>query len=161
MVVHVGVDVTHGVVGHTHAIAVVALLGILVHGVYLLQTRVGLSSEVKSLHKDGPRLVVVLPVLDGCEEFEGRGYLFVDRVVEVVVVEKDDLLHPGVAFLFGGSLLLALVDDLVDAEQLVVDIVELEAEVVELPQNVDAISPCRLSERLPVLLGLVSKNRDR
>ena len=161
MVVHVGVDITHGIVGHTHAVAVVALLGVLVHGVYLLQTRIGLSCEVEGLHKDGPRLIIVLPVLHGSEELEGVGCLFVDGVVEVVVVEEDDLLYPGVGLFLEVTLLMTFSDNLVDAAQLVVNVVELLTEVVDLLQDVDTLDTLCLCERLSHLFGLVSKHRDR
>ena len=161
VVVHVGVDITHGVVGHTHAVAVVAHLGVLVHGVYLLHTRVGLSCEVEGFHEYGPGLVVVLPVLCGRQELEGRGHLLVDGVVEVVVVEKYDLQHPGIGFLMRGVLLLAFVDELVDAAQLVVEVVKLETKIVEILQDGDAFRAFGLGQFFTQILRLVGKERDR
>jgi hypothetical protein len=60
-----------------------------------------------------------------------------------------------------GVLLLALVDELVDAAQLVVDVVGLKAEVVELLHDGDAFRPFGLGQFFTQILRLVSKECDR
>ena len=114
-VVHVGIDVTHAVVGHTLSELVVALHGVVVHLLYLLQARIGLAGEVVGIHEDGPRLVIVLPVADGGEEFEGGLGLLVDGVAEVAVVEVYELHDPGVGLLLTVALVVALGDEVVEA----------------------------------------------
>ena len=69
-VIHVGIHVTHGEVGQSHAISVIPLVGIVVHRLYLLQGRIGLSGECIGVNEQRPCLVIVLPLLNVTQELE-------------------------------------------------------------------------------------------
>ena len=60
---HVVVGIAHGVVGQCQTVWVVALSGVLVHQLHLLQPRVHLPHEDIRVHQQRPRLVVVLPAV--------------------------------------------------------------------------------------------------
>ena len=134
---HHGIHVTHGVIAHTHAVFVFALFGIGKHGLGLVHTHDGLARKVVGVDQYRPRLVIVLPVFVRGEDLESGVYLFVDGVVEIVVVEKCHLLHSGIAFFLMVTLSLSLCNPVVNTFDLVVNIIAFETGTIEISVGVD------------------------
>ena len=105
-VVHVQIDVTHRIVGNTHAVLVVTLQGIVEHPLHLLQCLV-LDGTIINLciHQVGPRLIIPVPLLDVCQHLQVFRHVLLHGVAHAPGIEIGGTLGyqrsaAGVVFLF-------------------------------------------------------------
>ena len=62
-VVHIGIDIAHQIIGNTHAVLVVAALGVVEHRLYLAQRHIILAAEHIGVDQIHPVLVALVPLL--------------------------------------------------------------------------------------------------
>ena len=101
-IAHIEIGVAHGIVSQCQSVTVVALGGVGMHLLHLLQGGVYLAHEGVGVDEVHPCLVVVIPALLSLVEGQVEGRLLYERVVFVIVVEFAQVVDATRTFLSVG-----------------------------------------------------------
>ena len=151
---HVGVDITHDVIGCSFAVFVVVESGIVHHSLHLAEGHITLLAEGQHVDLIAPHLVHAVVHLQVAQTININGDIAEQGVLHVGIIEKDGTRDSTRRIELVFALLVALVKKVADATHAVGIIVGIDAELLQLVEHLQAGGSMHAGQHLAQLLDL-------